>query len=93
MSIIDESLESNTGIADDDDDDDPNDSLRWHMHKDGRTFIMYGPQLEVLNRAVAGGYSDVTESGYYSYATNTIENPKDGPTSFIDMRKSGRLYG
>lgn len=76
----------NTGISE------PRDSLRWHMYKDGRTFIMYGPQLEVVARAVRGGYSDVTASGYFCRKTCTIVGAKDGPVSYQDFRPSGRLY-
>lgn len=68
------------------------DSPRWHMYRNGQTYIMYGPQLEVVARAIEGGYTDVTESGYFSRKTCTIVGAKDGPVSYQDFRPSGRLY-
>ena len=63
---------------------------RWHMSgPNGRVFIMYGCQLEVIERAVKLGYTDVTPSGYWTSRGNRIIDPKDGPTSFMDRRPSG----
>jgi hypothetical protein len=65
-------------------------SRRWHMRGEGnRVFIMYGEEEYVRAQAAALGYTDVESSGYYSYATNSIIGPKDGPTFTEDNRKSG----
>ncbi len=65
-------------------------SLRWQMKgPKGETFIMYGPQIPTIERALKAGYTDFQESGYYDFGTNTIVNPKDGDWTFQDNRKSG----
>ena len=65
-------------------------SRRWHMKgPSNRIFIMYGEEEHVRLQAEALGYTNVEASGYYSYATNSIIDAKDGPTYFEDNRKSG----
>ena len=68
----------------------PDVSRRWHMKKDGRTYIKYGPECSVREWAARNGYTDVQESGYYDYATNTVQDSQDGPVSYIDLRTGGK---
>ncbi len=64
-------------------------SARWHMKKEERVYIMYGDEADVRALALAGGYTDVEPSGHYAFQGNRVVDPKDGPTSFEDNRRSG----
>ncbi len=81
----------------------PPDSPRWHFDHEGRRFILYASTIEE-ERAQAGRFLDrqgvgelagrlvangLVASGHYSRKTNTIVDPQDGPTTFLDCRKSG----
>lgn len=68
----------------------PEVSHRWHMKKDGRIFIMYGPERAIRERAAQDGYTDVMRSGEYVRSRNVITNAKDGPVVIIDGRKTSK---
>jgi hypothetical protein len=71
-------------------------SPRWHFEHEGRTFVLYAADqaaaCDIISAHLgkpSGSIPGPQESGYYCYVTNTIVGAKDGPTSFLDCRKSG----
>jgi hypothetical protein len=65
-------------------------SPRFHFEHNGRTFIVYAStRTRALARArtfTGDPLVVVRKSGFYDYATNTIKEPADGPTTLRDCR-------
>jgi hypothetical protein len=68
---------------------------RWHFDHADRRFILYAATAEDASAVITtfvGRQTSIPlpeESGYYCQVTNSIVGAKDGPTSFMDCRKSG----
>lgn len=65
-------------------------SYRWNVMKDGKEYILYGDLTTVRKISRKLGASLPTPSGYYSYATNTLYDVRDGDSIIID-NSDGRL--
>ena len=70
-------------------------SLRWHVEHEGKTLIVYADTLDMA-QAIIGSHTGsidaackVVPSGYYCRNANAIYQAKDGPTTYVDARKSG----
>jgi hypothetical protein len=65
-------------------------SYRWNVAKGGKEYILYGDLTTVRKIARKLEMSLPTPSGYYSYATNTLHDVRDGDSIIID-NSDGRL--